>query len=374
MPAGKIRVLLTAAGLHFGGAEIVIRHLVKSIDSRRFDVSVCCIKDLGAIGEELVREGFDVVTLPKSRTRSGRYLTFIKLLKLIRQRNVDVVHTHTTDALADAALCRLVFPRFRLVHTFHFGNYPFASRQKLRIERAFARFADQLIAVGNVQREQIAATFELPKDLIARVWNGIPSGPTESNGTLRASLGATDRVIIGTIATLIPQKGLADLLIVASRLKQSNSKALFVVVGDGALRRELEAERDRLGLQDTVLFAGWVKNAARTALPDFDVFFQPSLWEAMSIAVLEAMAAGKPVVATRVGENPLVIEHGKDGLLVEPRDIDEMTAVLVKLSSDPATRLRLGSAAATRVARDFSVAQMARAYEAVYANALGPRH
>ena len=285
---------------------------------------------------------------------------------------MDVVHTHTTDALADAALCRLVFPRFRLVHTFHFGNYPHASRQKLRIERAFARFADRLVAVGDVQREQIAATFGLSKDGIARVWNGIPGGSAASNGTFRASIGAQDRIIIGTIATLIPQKGLSDLLMVASRLRQSSSRPLFVILGDGALRAELEAERDRLGLQDTVRFLGWVKDAANVALPDFDVFFQPSLWEAMSIAVLEAMAAGKAVVATRVGENPLIIDHANDGLLVEPRNIDEMTTALLALTSDSGTRLRLGTAAAKKVSQEFSVSHMARAYEALYESILHP--
>ncbi len=102
------------------------------------------------------------------------------------------------------------------------------------------------------------------------------------------------------------------------------------------------------------------------ALPEFDVFFQPSLWEAMSIAVLEAMAAGRAIVATRVGENRHVIEHGIDGLLAEPGDLDGMTKALARVVGDADLRRRLGDAAAKKASEQFTVDHMARAYERMY--------
>ena len=173
-------------------------------------------------------------------------------------------------------------------------------------------------------------------------------------------------MLIGTIATMIPQKGLSDLLRVADRLRKIDHRVLFVIVGEGALRPELEALRDELGVADSVVLTGWIKNASKVALPEFDVFFQPSLWEAMSIAVLEAMAAGRAIVATSVGENRHIIEHESDGLLAEPGDLDGMTAALARVIGDAGLRRRLGDAAARKAEEQFTVDRMARAYEELY--------
>jgi glycosyltransferase involved in cell wall biosynthesis len=306
------------------------------------------------------------MTLADSAEPRPNYFTFLKLLRLIRKERIDVVHTHTTDALADAAIARLLMPSLRLIHTFHFGNYPHADKGNLRIERLFARFADKLIAVGEVQRRQIISTFGLRASDIDKVWNGIPIEPAVASGRFRASVGANGKILVGTIATLIPQKGLTDLLEVARRVREVNSKVLFVIVGDGALRSQLEELRSRFGLEDTVVLAGWVQDASRVALPDFDVFFQPSLWEAMSIAVLEAMAAEKAIVATRVGENPHLIDHGSNGLIVDPRNIEEMVTALCSVCGDHELRERLGRAAGEKARQQFAVEHMARHYEQLY--------
>jgi len=370
MATRKKRLLIAVAGLGIGGAEVVIKHLVRSIDPNKFEVSVCCIKVRGPIGDELVRSGVKVVTLADSVEPRPNYFTFLKLLRLIRKERIDVVHTHTTDALADAAICRLLVPSLRLVHTFHFGNYPNADKGNLRIERLFARFADKLVAVGEVQRHQIISTFGKEDGDIEKVWNGIPIEPAVASGEFRESVGARDKILVGTIATFIPQKGLTDLMEVARRVRDVNRRVLFAIVGDGALRSEIEELRVRFGLEDTVVLAGWVKNASQVALPDFDVFFQPSLWEAMSIAILEAMAAEKAIVATCVGENPYLIEHGSDGLLVAPRNIEQMAAALCRLCADQELRSRLGRAAGDKARHQFAVQHMARHYEQLYLQAM----
>ena len=367
MSDSNVNILILVAGLGIGGAEVVIKHLVHALDRRRFNVTVCCIKAAGMIGEELIRDGFDVVVLSKAEAKRTDYLTFIKLQRLLREKRIDVVHSHTTDALADAAVCRLLSPRLRLVHTFHFGNYPHADPRNLRIERVSLRMASTLVAVGEVQRQQIRATFGLGESAIRTVWNGVPLEAVEPDGSFRTRVGGADRVLIGTIATMIPQKGLPDLLRVAQKLRDIDPRALFVIVGEGGLRREIEDLRNRLGVADSVVLAGWIRNASKVALPEFDVFFQPSLWEAMSIAVLEAMAAGRAIVATNVGENRHLIEHESEGLLVEPGDVDGMTRALARVVQDADLRRRLGDAAAKKAVKQFTVARMARAYEQIYA-------
>jgi len=367
----KINLMIAAAGLNIGGAEVVIKHLVQTIDRERFNITVCCIKVSGVIGDELSRDGVDIVTLSNPSESRVNYFTFRKLLRIIRSKQIDIVHTHTTDALADAAICKLFMPKFRLIHTFHFGNYPNLRSRYLWMEQVFSRLADRLIAVGEVQRRQIMDVFCFHENRIGRVWNGIAFGSNESDGEFRMRVGAENCILIGTIATLIEQKGLHDLLAVARQVRDTGRKVRFVVVGDGHLRQELEAMRRALGLEETVVFAGWVMNAARVALPAFDVFFQPSLWEAMSIVILEAMAAGKPIVATRVGENTRIIENEVDGFLVKPHDVNGMAEALGRLIDDAGLRCRLGNAAAEKVAQQFTVEHMTQAYEQIYLETLG---
>ncbi len=322
------------------------------------------------MGEVLAALGVDVIELAPASALTTDYFTFAKLLRVLRENRIEVVHTHETHGFVDAALCRMLLPRLRLVHTFHFGNYPHIDRRTRWMEYAAARVADRLLAVGEVQRGQVRAVYRLEDERIATVRNGVALPAGTGDPDFRRRVGANGRLLVGTIGNFIGQKGLEDLLLAARRVRDAGHDAVFVVVGDGHLRPALEDSRRRLGLEDSVVFTGWIVNAAEAVLPAFDIFFQPSLWEAMSVVVLEAMAASKPVVATTVGENPHVIDHEVDGLLVKPKDIDAMAAALIRLIDDPNLRQRYGSAARRKVERQFTVAHMARAYEQIYLDVL----
>jgi glycosyltransferase involved in cell wall biosynthesis len=364
------KLLIVASSLWIGGAETVINHLSRAIDRRQFKVTVCYLKQLGHVGQEMVAAGVDVVGISDSAEQKVDYFTFRKLLRIVRSRQIDVVHTHTTHGLVDAALCKLLVPRLKLVHTFHFGNYPHTRPRIIWMERIFCRLADRLFSVGEVQRQQIRAVHHLPDGRIRTTWNGvtIPSGTGDP--TFRGRIRAEGKLLVGTIATLIEQKGLRHLMTVARKIRDAGHDVKFVIVGEGHLRGELEGMRHQLGLDDTVELTGWLTNAAELALPTFDVFFQPSQWEAMSVVILEAMAAGKPVVATRVGENPHVIDDGVNGLLVEAGDVDAMAGALGRVLGDPELRQQLGCAARRKVQEHFTVEHMARAYEREYLDVL----
>ena len=243
----------------------------------------------------------------------------------------------------------------------------------LRIVRVFSRLADRLVAVGNVQREQIRSVYGLRSGRIQTVWNGVTPSSAAPDESFREKFGAPDRVLVGTIATLIEQKGLRDLLKVARRCRDAGDHVRFVIVGGGRLLEELESVRDQMGLADVVTFAGWVKNASEAALPAFDIYFQPSLWEAMSIAILEAMSAGKPVVATRAGETPHVIDNGTDGLLANVGDIEAMATAITSLARDPELRRRLGTAGRRKALERYTVSHMTGEYESLYLDVLGRR-
>jgi len=362
----KCNLMILASHLWIGGAESVMQHLAESVDRTRFNVTVCCLKQRGSIGDKLACKGLEVLSFAESQDAPVDYLTFIKLWRVLRARKIDVVHTHTTQGLVDATLCSLLLPRLSVVHTFHFGNYPHMQSRVMWMEHIFSRLAHRLFAVGEVQRKQIQSVYRLSDCRISTIFNGVSIPTGAGDPAFRKRVSAENCVLIGTIATMITQKGLTDLLDVAKQIQDSGRKAVFVIVGEGSLWTELEAKRRQLGLEEMVVLTGWITNAADVALPTFDIFFQPSLWEAMSMVILEAMAARKAIVATSVGENGRIIEDGVDGLLVQPRDIGGMAAALGRLIDDAALRIRLGESARLKVQQRFTVEHMTRAYEEIY--------
>jgi glycosyltransferase involved in cell wall biosynthesis len=369
----KTNLLILASSLWIGGAEVVIALLARNIDTRFFKVTIGHLKTRGQIGDELVRDGFDVVSVAKVREGRPNYLTFLELRTLIRERQIDIVHTHTTHGLMDAALCKLFNPRLKVIHTFHFGNYPHVKPRVKWMERIFSRFVDRLYAVGRTQRGQLQSLYGFRDSAIGTLWNGVNAPRLGDPAKFRAQYGIpSDTVLIGVIATLIPQKGLPDLMRVARRVLDSGCRARFIICGEGQMRAELEALRRELKLDDDVMLPGWIENAAQVALPAFDVLYQPSLWEAMSVVLLEAMAAKKPIVATRVGEAPHFFEDGVDCLLVTPRDIEGMSAALCRLIASAELRASMGAAAQRSWEKNFTVEHMTRAYEKVYAQVTVP--
>jgi glycosyltransferase involved in cell wall biosynthesis len=189
--------------------------------------------------------------LPNGDPDRVDYFTALQLRRFLRDKQIDVVHSHTTHALVDAAVCRCLSHAVKIVHTFHFGNYPHQPSRTLLMEGISSRFADRLVAVGQVQRERIKQTYRLSDRAISAVRNGVHLPPAPNDDpAFRRSVGVEDKILVGTIAHLCPQKGLHDLLSVARHVRDARKDVHFVLVGDGDLRRELEQHRRDLGLDE----------------------------------------------------------------------------------------------------------------------------
>jgi len=363
---GKKNLLIVNSSLCLGGAETVIYNLCRHINRDLFDVRVCHLKERGNIGEELYRLGFNVVGISGNAPSKPDYWSFLKLRRIIRQFRIDILHSHNTYSLIDSSLCRMTVPGVKSVHTFHFGNYPHLTKKYRMAEHVFWRIPDRLVSVGFEQKKTLLDTYSIPDHRIATIWNGIDGIKADPDAEILRRFRKNDRIIVGMIGNLIDQKGYSYLLEVASAIRRRRSDVTFLVVGGGPLRGELEEKSRSLGLEDTVCFLGPVKNAASRVLPVFDIFLLPSLWEAMSVVVLESMATGKPVLATRVGENAHLIEDGLTGMLVEPRDVAGMTQKLEILIGSPELREKLGNAGRKRVERTCTAERMSRQYEQLY--------
>lgn len=365
------RILMLNSTLHVGGAEQVAANIAECIDPERFELTVCYLKENGAVGEAMVREGVKLVALPGFVSGKLDYLSSLKLRKLIRQGGYELVHTHDLHGFMDACICRLITPGLKHVHTFHFGNYPNREPRYKRIESLLWRVPDALVAVGHEQKKAIQSTYGMPEHRLRVLWNGVEPHRLPIDERVAALLANETRVVIGSISTMIEQKGIPHLLDALAQLKQRRDDFVVLVIGDGPLRESFTRRCAELGLAENVHFMGWVPEAAARALPKFDIFVQSSLWEAMSMVVLEAMAAARPMVVTEVGENSHVVEPDKSGMLVPPADPAALAVALERLIDDEALRLRLGAAARARYESQFTVAHMVRRYEQLYDELLG---
>lgn len=365
------RILIVHSTLHIGGAEEVTANLCNGIDKSRYEVSVCYLKEKGVVGEKIEEQGTAVIGLPSTKMERTDYFTSFKLRKIIARMGIDLVHSHDVHALTDCSICKLTLPGLKFVHTFHYGNYPEREISLKRFERVFWRVPSKLVAVSNNQRKGIQQLYGIPDERILTVWNGVDVKTDPGAFDVVEKYRAQGRVVIGSINTLIEQKGMFDLIKVANKLKERlPGKFVFLVAGNGHLKDRLQQEIESKGLQDDVCLMGWVKQASVKFLPHVDIFFQPSLWEAMSMVLLEAMSEAKAIVATKVGETPLIVEEEVEAKLAEPGDIDSMVDSLSDLVVDYTLRELYGKKARQRYLNNYTAREMARRYEALYQSLL----
>jgi glycosyltransferase involved in cell wall biosynthesis len=172
-------------------------------------------------------------------------------------------------------------------------------------------------------------------------------------------------LLVGTVGRLHPQKGFASLLAAVARVRERLPAIRLLLVGGGALRRDLVARAEALGLAEVVIFAG-SRGDVPEILAALDLFVLPSLWEGLPNAVLEAMAAGLPVVATAAGGTPEVVVDGETGLLVPPGDVTALAEAIERLLRDPGLRRKMGEAGRKRVEGHFTIEQTVAQTVALY--------
>jgi glycosyltransferase involved in cell wall biosynthesis len=357
------------SALYIGGAENVTATLCRGLDRERFDVLVAHFKGHGPIAKELEQEGHRVIGL--AGAKEGRdWLTSRRLRRVLVEEQIDIVHSHDLHTLIDASLCALTLPTLRHVSTFHFGNYPRRDRRSRWMEGAFLRAPHRAVAVGEVQRHAIAAAYGLPAGRFSVVRNGVGDARARATSDDAARIRGGAEVVIGSVSTLIEQKGLDQLLRAARMLVDQGVRFRLVIAGDGHLRQALEGLCRELGLGAHVEFLGWVQDAAGKVLPWIDIFVQSSLWEAMSMVVLEAMACGCPIVATTVGENPYVVREGVSGFLVSAGEPAPLAERLRRLIEDRALRTSFAGEARKDYETHYTGAQMCAQYESLYLETL----
>jgi glycosyltransferase involved in cell wall biosynthesis len=322
----------------------------------------------GFVADELARRALAVHRFELRHPLDPRFV--IALARHLRRERVDLVHAHefTMNVYGAAAawLCRVP-----AIATVHGRGYYTLARRRLAALQLVARSGAILVAVSSDIRDFLQSTLGL--DRVRVVPNGIdlarPAGGDRERGRRAIGVGP-DATVIGTVGNLYPVKGHRVLLAAAARLGPEVHVAIAGRGGEEAALRELALE---LGIASRVHLLGY-----REDTPDLlaasDIYALPSLSEGQSLALIEAMAAGLPIVATAVGGNPEVLGRPEEeGLFVPPSHPAALAAALARLGADHSLRARLGAAAQARARAEFSLEAMLGRYRALYGELLAGR-
>ncbi|HEY7380439.1 MAG TPA: glycosyltransferase family 4 protein [Gaiella sp.] len=379
-----IRVLRVIARLNVGGPALHVSYLSHGLQERGYETTLVA-GDVGR-GEESMafvaeQAGVDVVRLPGLSRELSPFrdtLATVRLARLIRRVRPHVLHTHTAKAGAVGRAAALLAGRHRppvVVHTFHghvlrgyFGRT--GSLVFKAIETALARATDALVAVSPEVRDELVRIGVAPAVKFVVVRLGIELEPrvrsTEDRAEVRRRLGiAPDRFVVGWFGRMTTVKRTGDLIDALAALRARGVDGLLLLVGDGDDRDRLEQRAHEHGLARSCLFLGYQEDVA----PWFavcDAVVLTSANEGTPVTIIEALAAGRPVVVTNVGGVRDVVEEGVTGFLVRAGDTDAVAERLEAIAHDPDRRTRMGEAGRSRVLTRYAVSRLVDDIDALY--------
>jgi glycosyltransferase involved in cell wall biosynthesis len=357
MQSKKIKLLQILTNFHIGGTERQVANLASGIDSSHFDLHLGCLRHSGELLAEL-----ETLRAPRPEFRIGRLYSpktlwqGLRLARYVRRNLIQIVHSFGfypnvfTVPVARLAGASIVVASIR-------DTGDLLTPMQRRLEKMVCRWADCVLVNAEAIRENLVGQGYDPTNIVV-IRNGITppkSAGKERGAVLRRELGLPPAARLVTVfSRLNPMKGVEYFLDAARIVAGSYPDVRFLVVGDGGSKKELEEFASRLGLGRRIVFTGF-RSDVPDLLSEVSISVLPSLSEGTSNTLLESMAAGIPVIATRVGGNPEVVEDGVSGLLVPPRDSGALAAATVRLLEDEDLAVKVGQAGRKRVANLFSI-------------------
>jgi len=366
----SIRLMHIVLSLNIGGLERVVINLLKGLDPEIYTQILCCLEEPGALIHEVNRLGVKTISLKKGKGID--YLLLAKLAKVIRQEKIDIIHSHNPTPYFYGVLSGKLAGVPVIIHTRHGRNTP-KSKREIYLRRFLSCMTDRIVAVSNDSMDAAINREKIPSRKVVTIFNGIDIERYRPNIDVvskKKELGILDSdQVIGIVARLSSEKDHSTLLD-AFRIVLGNKKNIkLVIVGDGNLRGELQQKAQAISVGENTVFLG-----ERHDVPDllavFDLFVLSSLTEGISLTLLEAMAAGLPVVATDVGGNAEVVMDSRTGLIVPPADPRSMANAILKIIRNSSMAKQMGILGRERVSEKFSTSAMVRKYDEIYRNAV----
>jgi len=341
MKNGKISILQVINTARIGGGMRHLFALLKHLPRDRFHLSLVA-ENGGYLIDEIRKLDIPVHFTPMMRSRFDPLPTW-RIARAARAEQCDIMHLHGTRAGFFGALAKKLARIPHSVYTvhgfsFHKDMNPSGRNFYLSVERLCARTHSRLISVSGTDRDEAIRLGVCSPDRIRTIYNGIDFDafdPRQVNGFLRKAYDIDDRErLIGTVARLVPQKGVDYFLQMARLIADRTDNVRFVIVGEGQLEKHLRVKAEKLDLAEQVLFVGAQENMPEY-YAGFDVFVLSSLWEGHPLSLIESLAMEKPTVATLTSGSPEIIADGETGLLVEPKDPQRMAEKVCWLLDHP---------------------------------------
>ena len=347
-------VLLMARELDLGGSERQMTEIAKTLDRSRFEPHVGCLRPEGLRGRELKAAGVPIAHFPVHSYASLSAVSGAwQLARYIQRHNIRLVHTY------DYPLTVFAIPVGRFFTSAIVVSSTRAHRELIppryhKLVRMTDRTVDAIVVNCEFLRRHLVDDEKVSPGRIELCYNGIDLEQFQRLDIPRPTALPSDAIVIGVVCALRPEKGLSTLVKAFARIRNLGPRVKLAIVGSGPMRDLLEAEVHALGISEDCVFEPATKAVANW-LSAIDIFVLPSLSEALSNSLMEAMACGCCSAASNVGGNPELLRPGETGLLFEPLDVAGLSDVLRTLVTDEALRRRLAAAGQRMVRERFSV-------------------
>jgi glycosyltransferase involved in cell wall biosynthesis len=358
---GSINVLHINAEMNWGGGETQTYYLIQALKDRGYRQSVACQPE-SALAKRCTKDGIPVhlVRMPTQFSLSA----VIRLRHILQAEKFQLIHFHTSRAHTIGVLASLGIPALSRIVTRRMEH---RTGGWLKVIFLYNRGVDKVVAISESVR-QVLLKAGARNDKVSVIPSAVEVDNFRSGERqlwrdhFRFAM---DDPVVGVVGSLTWRKGIEILLQAAPSLFVKHPNCRILLVGDGPLRQHLVHTATQLGISHNVLFAGHHEDVAGI-LAAIDIFVLPSLREGLGVAVLEAMAAARPVVASRVGGIPESVIDGETGFLVPPGDHEALSRSIIRLLDDPPLREQFGKAGREQVEAKFSVEAMVQQYEALY--------
>ncbi len=368
-----MKVFQFLCGRAWGGGSAVVLAITRGLIARGDEVSVLSFEEetdrrFREAGARIIRPPFWYRSINPTDLILLAYFTH-----LCRKEKFDLVATHTSKGGFLGRLSARMAGVPHIVHHAHGFSFnrplrPLAHRFFVELERFAAKFGDRIIAVNEHQRQMAVGLGVEAAERTCTVANGIDLAPFDraDGSELRARLGLdASAILIGAVGRMEAQKGFKYFIQALPRIARSIPSARFVIAGDGELRPQLEEQARQAGAAGYTHFIGFQRDVP-SVLAALDIFVMPSLWEGLPLSLIEALAAGKPIVATDIEGNREVVDDGETGLIVPPADSSSLADAVIALAADRPRAARLAQNAKAAARQRFSEQRMVQEILAQY--------
>lgn len=364
MGTEKIRILHVVLSLDVGGLENGVVNIINGLSPERYESHVVCIQHKGDLAKRLSSACLSLVEL-RSYGRSNLRV-IAKIFSIIKQRRINIVHSRNLKAYL-ACFWAAKAARVKLLHSEHGRDYPFSSIGMLQ-QRLYTIFTDKVVALSSDLKRSLVRYIGISPRKIRVIINGVDTKrfAPGSNEALRSELNIPNSaIVIGSVGRLVAVKNFGELIRGFHLLAKNWNNIYLVIVGDGVERHFLDCLILELGLQKKVFLLG-ERDDVNKVYGIFDIFALTSLNEGLSNTLLEAMASGKPVVASDVGGNSEIVVEDSGGMLYESGNVEQLVRGLDNLVNSSLERAYKGNLARQYSVNNYSFSSMIMKYEAIY--------